>query len=179
MRLLRKILKRRKTIFLRGSIKFAKPKTEVGNKVENVKKNRIRKMNTNRNNVSVSTLIAYMKVCNNYNSTGSLTFVCKKVKVEYIESSGMPDMLDMPNFHEPYGKYGCMLCVYNVMNAYFKLMSASASTDTRMSVNTEHIKAKTIVSPKVRKETPVSKPKDIPIKANTEKVSVNVKDTAC
>ena len=62
------------------------------------------------------------------------------------------------------------------MNAYFKLMSASASTDTRTSMNTEHIKAKTVVSPKVRKETPISKPKDIPVKANTEKVPVKVKD---
>ena len=74
----------RKTILPKGSKKFVKPKTEVGNKVEKVKKNRNGKVNTNRNNVSVSTPIASRKVCNNCNSTGHLTFACKKVKVEYM-----------------------------------------------------------------------------------------------
>ena len=45
---------------------------------------------------------ATRKVCNNCNSTGHLTFACKKVKVKNIESSSMPAMPTL-NAHLPCG----------------------------------------------------------------------------
>ena len=80
----------------------------------------------------------------------------------------------MPEFHEPCGINGCMLCAYNVMNAYDKLMNTSMNTSSvqstvvKKSMINKPTKVKTENSPKARKELPVSKPNDKSIKATTE-----------
>ena len=121
-------------------------------------------------------LLLLEKVCNNCNSTGHLTHACKKVKVEQSEVSSMPTMPTLNNAHLPCGKVGCMPCAFNIMSAYINLMNASSGSciNNDMINSNKHTRAKTVSPPKVRKDTPVSKPRVTPDKAkikDTRKVN--------
>ena len=116
------------TVVPKKSVIKAKPKTEIGNPVNKKKKNRNGKMVVYNENIAKTTPIASRKVCANCNSAGHLTHACKKVKVETAVTSSMHNMSDMPELHEPCGKKECLLCSYNIMHAYFKLMKESGST---------------------------------------------------
>ena len=121
-------------------------------------------------------LLLLGKSCTNCNSTGHLTHACKKVKVEQSEVSSMPAMPTLNNAHLPCGKVGCMPCAFNIMSAYINLMNASSGSciNNDMTNSNKHTRAKTVSPPKVRKDTPVSKPKVTPDKAkikDTRKVN--------
>ena len=106
-------------------------------------------------------LLLLENVCNNCNSTGHLTHACKKVKVEQTEASNMPTMPTLNNAYLPCGKVGCMPCALNIMYAYINLMNASSGSwiNNDMIDSNKHVRANTVSPPKVRKDTPVSKPK--------------------
>ncbi|KAK1379987.1 hypothetical protein POM88_026731 [Heracleum sosnowskyi] len=146
-----------KTKLPRKSVKTKLPKTDVGNKVSKAKKNRNGKDSVNQNIVS-SSPIASRKLCTNYNSTGHLTHSCKKVKVETVVTSEMHNMSDMPDLHEPCGKKECLLCAYNIMHAYFKLMNASSSTDSKNDKSTDSMKVKQVKTDLNVTHVKVSKP---------------------
>lgn len=76
----------------------------------------------------------------------------------------------MHSFHVPRHIANCTSCTLNTMSAYFKSLHTSTSTctDTRKSMSNKHEKMKIIDPPIVRKESPVSKPKDTYVKANIE-----------
>ena len=107
------------------------------------------------------------KVYNNCNSTGHLTHACKKVKVEQTEVSSIPTMSTLNNAHLPCGKLGCMPCAFNIMSAYINLMNASSGSciNNDMIDSNKHVRANTVSPPKVRKDSPVSKPRVTPDKA--------------
>ena len=138
-------------------------------------------MGRHRFDKSLSAPIVSRKLCLTCNSAGHLTHSCTKVKVVTPVTSRNNNMLEMSDFHEPCGIDGCMLCAYNVMNAYYKLMNTSMNTSSvkstvvKKSVINKPTKVKTKNSPKARKELPVSKPVDKSVKASTEKVPVKVK----
>ena len=155
-----------------------KPKTEIGNSAQKKKPNRNGKVGVTKKNENSVSPTAARKVCNNCNSTGHLTHACKKVKVEQTEVSSMPTMPTLNNAHLPCGKVGCMPCAFNIMSAYINLMNASSGSciNNDMIDSNKHIRAKTVSPPKVRKETPVSKPRVIPDKAkikDTRKVNAS------
>ena len=102
-----------------------KPKTEIGNSTQKKKPNRNGKVGVTKKNENFVSPTAARKVCNNYNSTGHITYACKKVKVEQTEDSSMPTMPTLNNAHLPCGKVGCMPCDFNIMYAYINLMNAS------------------------------------------------------
>ena len=87
--------------------------------------------------------------------------------------------LTMPTLNDAHlscGKVGCMPCAFNIMHAYINLMNASTGSciNSDMNVSNKHDRAKTVSPPKVRKDTPVSKPKVTPDKAKTkDKSKVN------
>jgi hypothetical protein len=130
-----------KTKLPRKSVKTALPKTEVGGSVSNVKKNRNgKKKIVNQESVPFSP-IASRKFCTVCSSAGHLAHACKKVKVETVNTSEMHNMSDMPELHKPCGKKECLLCKYNIMHAYFKLMNDNSnSTDNVKSADTMNIK---------------------------------------
>ena len=153
-----------------------KPKTEIGNSAQKKKPNRNGKVGVTKKNENVVSPTAARKVCNNCNSTGHLTHACKKVKVEQTEVSSMPTMSTLNNAHLPCGKVGCMPCAFNIMSAYINLMNASSGSciNNDMIDSNKHVRAKTVSPPKVRKDTPVSKPRVTPDKAkikDTRKVN--------
>ena len=81
--------------------------------------------------------------------------------------------------HLSCGKVGCIPCAFNVMSAYINLMNASSGSciNNDMIDNNKHVRAKTVSPPKVRKDTPVSKPKVTHNKAKTKDMrKVNVPD---
>ena len=84
----------------------------------------------------------------------------------------MPAMPILNNAHLPCGKVGCMPCAFNIMSAYMNLMNASSGSciNNDMTKSNKHTSAKTVSPPKVRKDTPVSKPKVTPDKAKTKEV---------
>ena len=135
-----------------------KPKTEIGTSAQKKKSNRNGKVGVNKKNENVVSPTAARKVCNNCNSTGHLTHVCKKVKVEQNEASSMPTMPTLNNAHLPCGKVGCMPYAFNIMYAYINLMNASSCSciNNDMIDNNKHVRAKTVGPPKVRKDTHVS-----------------------
>ena len=141
------------------------------------KKNRNGKVGVNKKNDFASSPSASRKLCNNCDSAGHLTHACTKVKVKTVASSSMPAMPNMPSFHEPCGIIGCMPCAFLTMSEFFKSYHANASTctDTKTSMSNEHVKAKTVVPPKPRKVTPVSKSDDSLVKTDTEKETVDMK----
>ncbi|KAK1384526.1 hypothetical protein POM88_022261 [Heracleum sosnowskyi] len=130
-----------KTKLPRNSVKTVIPKTEVGDLVIKAKKNRNgKKKIVNQEIVSFSP-IASRKLCTICNSTGHLTHACKKVKVETANTSEMHNMSDMPDLHEPCGKKECLICTYNIMHAYFKLMNDSSKNTVNVkSTDTMNIK---------------------------------------
>ena len=138
-----------------------KPKTEIGNSAQKKKPNRNGKVGVTKKNENVVSPTAARKVCNNSNSTGHLTHACKKVKVEQTEVSSMPTMSTLNNAYLLCGKVGCMPCAFNIMSAYIKLMNASSGSciSNDMIDSNKHVRAKTVIPPKVRKDTPVSKPR--------------------
>ena len=153
-----------------------KPKTEIGNSAQKKKPNRNGKVGVAKKNENSVSPTAARKVCNNCNSTGHLTHACKKVKVEQYEVSSMPTMPTLNNAHLPCGKVGCMPCAFNIMSAYINLMNASSGSCIKndMINSNKHTRSKTICPSKVRKESPVSKPKVTPDKAkikDTRKVN--------
>ena len=156
-----------------------KPKTEIGNIAQKKKVNGNGKVGVNKKNVNVVSPTSARKVCNNCNSTGHLTHASKMVKVEQSETSSVPIMPTLNNIHLPCGKVGCMPCAFNIMSAYKNLMNASSSSciNNNMIDSNKNIRAKTVSPPKVRKDTPVSKPKVTLDKAKTkDKRKVNVPD---
>ncbi|KAK1358538.1 CCHC-type domain-containing protein [Heracleum sosnowskyi] len=117
------------------------PKTEVGSLASNVKKNRNGMKKIVNQELVPSSPIASRKLCSICNSAGHLTHACKKVKVETANTSEMHNMSDMPDSHEPCGKKECLLCKYNIMHAYFKLMSDSSNSSSNVkSTDTMNIK---------------------------------------
>ncbi|OKX69851.1 hypothetical protein AXD71_14860, partial [Listeria monocytogenes] len=160
------------------TINFVKAEIVPGASVGKVKNNRNGKAPIDK---SVSAPIVSRKLCLTCNSAGHLTHSCTKVKVVTPVTSRNNNMLEMPDFHEPCGIDGCMLCAYNVMNAYYKLMNTSMNTSSvkstvvNKSMKNKPTKVKTENSPKDRKKLPVSKPVDKSVKASTEKVPVKVK----
>ena len=156
-----------------------KPKTEIGNSAQKKKENKNGKVGVHKKNENVVFSTAARKVCNNCNFTGHLTHACKKVKVEQTETSSMPTMPTLKNAHLPCGKVGCMPCAFNIMSAYINLMNASSGNciNNKMTDSNKHVRAKTVSPPKVRKDTPVSKPKVTPDKAKSKDMrKVNVLD---
>ena len=147
-----------------------KPKTEMGNSAQKKKPNRNGKVGVTKKNENVVSPTVARKVCNNCNSTGYLTHACKKVKVEQNEASSVPTMSTLNNAYLPCEKVGCMPCAFNIMSAYINLMNASSSSciNNDMIDSNKHIRAKTVSPPKVRKDTPVSKPKVTLDKAKTK-----------
>ena len=88
----------------------------------------------------------------------------------------MPDMPTLNNAHLPCGKIGCMPCAFNIMSTYINLMNASTGSciNSDMNVGNKHDRAKNVSPLKVRKDTPVSKPKFTSDKAKTkDKCKVN------
>ena len=140
-----------------------KTKTEIGNSAQKKKSNRNGKVGVNKKNENIVSPTT-RKVCNNCNSTGHLTHVCKKVKVEQSETSSVPTMSTLNDIHLPCGNVGCMPCAFNIMSTYIKLMNASSGSciNNDMIDRNKHVRAKTVSPPKVRKDTPVSKPKGHP-----------------
>ena len=138
-----------------------KPKTEIGHSAQKKKANKNGKVGIEKKNENVVSPTATLKVCNNCNSTGHLTHACKKVKVEQTEASSMHAMPALNNAHLPCGKVGCMPCIFNIMSAYINLMNASSGSciNNDMIENNKHVRANTVSPPKVRKDTPVFKPK--------------------
>ena len=163
-----------KDILPKKSVRFVtpevKPKTEIGNSAQKKKPNRNGKVGVTKKNDNSGSPTATRKVCNNCNSTGHLTHACKKVKVEQSEIPSMPAMTTLNNAHLPCGKVGCMPCAFNIMSAYINLMNASSGSciNNDMTKSNKHTRAKTVSPPKVRKDTPVSKPKVSPDKAKTK-----------
>ena len=160
------------------TINFVKAEFVPGASVGKVKNNRNGKAPFDK---SLSAPIVSRKLCLTCNSAGHLTHSCTKAKAVTPVTSRNNNMLEMPDFHEPCGIDGCMLCAYNVMNAYYKLMNTSMNTSSvkstvvNKSMKNKPTKVKTENSPKARKELPVSKPVDKSVKASTEKVPVKVK----
>ncbi|KAK1402380.1 hypothetical protein POM88_001985 [Heracleum sosnowskyi] len=128
-----------KTELPRKSVKTKLPRTDIGNIVSKAKKNKNGRKSVVNQNIVSSSPIASRKLCTNCNSTGHLTHACKKVKVV---TSEMHNMSDMPDLHEPCGKKECLLCTYNIMHAYFKLMNASSSNSTVNVKSTDNMKIK-------------------------------------
>ena len=86
-------------------------------------------------------------------------------------------MSSLNNAHFPCGKLGCMPCAFNIMFAYINLMNASSAScinNDMIDIN-KHVRAKAVSPPKLRKHTPISKPKVNPDKAKTKNMKkVNV-----
>ena len=142
-------------------VKTKIPKTEIGDLVDSVKKNRNGKKKIVNQEIVPFSPIASRKLCTICNSAGHLTHACKKVKVETANTSEMHNMSDMPDLHEPCGKKECLLCKYNIMHAYFKLMNDTSnstvnvkSTDTmnikqgKTKLNVTHVKSSKPSGPK-------------------------------
>ena len=170
------------------SVKIASPevktKTEIGNSAQKKKPNWNGKVGVAKKNKNFVSPTAARKVCNNCNSTGHLTHACKKIKVEHSEVSSMPTMPTLNNAHLPCGKVGCMPRAFNIMSAYINLMNASYGSciNNDMIDSDKRTRAKTVSPPKVRKESPVSKPRVTPDKAkikDTRKVNATTEHVIC
>ena len=159
------------------SVTTDESKAGLGSK-EPKKKNRNGKLNANKKDNSASFTNTSRKSCNNCGSTGHLTHVCKKVKVESKDISNVNNMFAMPSSYKPCGKSDCMFFAFNIMSTCFNLMNASSVTNTNVTkdMTKKHNRPKPASPPKARKGTPVSKAKDKFVKAEVvEKESVEKK----
>ena len=98
------------------------------------------------------------KSCYLCNSTEHIQYKCplKKVELHKSISTNMPIMHSQ---HVPCGQPNCMPCVFNVMNAYMKLMGVSHDSciNSPSMLKKKHVKSETVSPPKARMDTRVPK----------------------
>ena len=149
----------------------AEVNTDLGkDKVKKKHNKRNGKLGINKDNENAYVPTIVRKACNNCKSTNHLTHICKLPKVEHPKSSAMLKKNNMPTMHKPCGEPNCMQCAMNVMTTYFSLLNANVNcTNSKSRKDSKHTKSKTACPPKIRKMTPVVKPKTIFVKATNVK----------
>ena len=166
------VLKKEKAKSPIKSVKFVKPKTDIGDKNETQNKK-------NRNGIVGKN--GPRKLCNNCNSAGHLTYACKNAKVEKHHNVHVHNMPAMPVSHKC-AITTCIPCTANLMAAFLNVTHASTVVNNclhddkcKNKMHSRTDRAKTASPPKSRKESTSPKPRSKSVEASIRKVEAVTK----